>query len=214
MSSDWSPDETSLVVTRGTTGDTVLFDLVEVELETGDISVLASPGAWPTYHPDGTQVAYCRHSSDDWMESFTEYDIYVLDLESGESTFLTQGMMPRWAPDGQKLAFARVDPDRVTDEASESYYGEGVGAGFDLYVWDAESGSEQRVYSASLSFGMHWFGGLSPVFGWGGGSSLLLYTEVSEEGRRVTSSVHLLDIETGESSAAPTSLVNPSWHID
>jgi Tol biopolymer transport system component len=185
-----------------------------VELATGDISVLASNGAWPSWHPDGSRIAYSRPSSDDWMESFTDHDIYMLDLESGESTFLTKGTMPRWAPDGKKLAFARTDPDRVSDETSETYYGPGMGAGFDLYVLDDESGSEERVYSATLSFGMFWFGGMDPVLGWVGGSSVLLYQDVTEEDSVVHMSVHLLDTETGDSSDAPTSLLNPSWHID
>jgi Tol biopolymer transport system component len=210
----WSPDETMLAITQEGTSDDSLFALAAVNLGTGAVSTLTDNGAMPSWHPSGLQIAYSRNATDDWMESFADHDIYLLDVETGESTFLTKGMMPKWSPDGNKLAFARIAPDRISDEASEAYYGMGSGAGFDLYVWDSETGTEERFGSLMMSFGQHWFGGLAPVLGWVGGSRVLLYQDVAEEDMIVSVMVYMLNTETGDSSDAPTPLLNPSWHVD
>ena len=211
----WAPDEESIAIAQYDVSG--LPQIAEVNLETGEVSVLALGGTRPSYHPDGTRLAFSRPATEDLLGSFMDHDIHVMDRATGETTLLTKGLQPMWSPDGQTLAFIRLDPDNVVDVASETDWGPGMGVGFDILLWDEATGSEEKVLASEISFAMYHFGSADVIHGWVGGSRNLLFTEVStEEGSEGMSSVHLdvrlLDTVSGESLEAGTSLLNPSWH--
>ncbi len=60
---------------------------------------------WPALSPDGRRLAYAARRNRNW-------DIYVLDLTTGQEERLTQDPhfdgWPAWSPDGQRLAFASM----------------------------------------------------------------------------------------------------------
>ncbi|MDX1520205.1 MAG: DPP IV N-terminal domain-containing protein, partial [Anaerolineae bacterium] len=55
----------------------------------------------PAYSPDGTRLAYASRRDRNW-------DVYVLDLQTGRETRLTDSPhydgAPSWSPDGQFIA--------------------------------------------------------------------------------------------------------------
>ena len=57
---------------------------------------------WPVWSPDGSQIAYV--SSDEGKD---DYDIFVLDLDSGDTRNVTNDpgddYAPSWSPDGSTL---------------------------------------------------------------------------------------------------------------
>lgn len=75
---------------------------------------------WPAWSPDGRRLAYAARRNRNW-------DIYVLDLRSGEETRLTTDAhfdgRPTWRPDGTQIAF---DSMRAGD--------------LDIFVVDLDSG--------------------------------------------------------------------------
>jgi Tol biopolymer transport system component len=82
----------------------------EVErLTDGDFH--APGGVWS---PDGSRVAYARYP-DARMASSVNGDIYVLDVESGNSTPLVEGpgpdRSPVWSPDGEWILFSEYEGD-------------------------------------------------------------------------------------------------------
>ena len=78
-------------------------------LTEGDFHV--SDAEWS---PDGRRLVYVRQPNASLL-SFMETDIYILDLESGESRELVTGpgpdSGPEWSPDGEWILFSEFDRD-------------------------------------------------------------------------------------------------------
>jgi dipeptidyl aminopeptidase/acylaminoacyl peptidase len=66
------------------------------------------------WSPDGTRIAYNRRP-DPGIQSFTESDIYVVDVGTGEARGLVTGPGPDgvadWSPDGQWILFTEFERD-------------------------------------------------------------------------------------------------------
>ncbi len=69
------------------------------------------------WHPDGKQLAYSCHKKDgrDYAVS-TNTDIYIYNLETGQTDVLTKGMMgydndPAYSPDGKYIAWTSMERD-------------------------------------------------------------------------------------------------------
>lgn len=98
-----SPDGQRVAFASNRDGVWQLFLLRHFEdrqpLRIGDVGVDARGPSWA---PNGRELAYCRKSpvSGDW-------EIWVVDLETGSQTFVTNGLMPAFAPDGRTIAFQR-----------------------------------------------------------------------------------------------------------
>jgi Tol biopolymer transport system component len=64
----------------------------------------------PAISPDSTRIAYV------WDGNGNNYDIYIKDIQKGTVSRLTRDpspdLSPSWSPDGSKVAFLRVLPDR------------------------------------------------------------------------------------------------------
>ncbi len=67
--------------------------------------VVRSPAATlgPSWAPDGRRLACFRvgRGSSDW-------EIWIIDVETGSQTILGDGLFPAWSPDGEWIAFQRA----------------------------------------------------------------------------------------------------------
>jgi len=135
MSVDVSPD-----------GETIVFDLLGdlfiLPLEGGEAEAISEGAAWdqdPRWSPDGTQLMYVSDRGGN-------QEIWIRDMDSGESTQLTEGEPERfaeaaWAPDGQHV----VARKRITDTRS-------IGM-CELWLLDVAGGDGvQLTETSSLAF--------------------------------------------------------------
>ncbi len=76
-------------------------------------------GRYPTWSPDGTKLAFAKGE-----------DIYMISLDGGDETRLTQGLFPAWSPDGRQIAYSRIRSDFVNA---------------DIYVADIHGNNERKV---------------------------------------------------------------------
>lgn len=99
----YSPDGRSLAFTAATDSE---YDLVRLDLETGDETVLTPAGSVemsPSWVPDGSQIVHVASGSG-------HFHIAALDLASGNATVLVD-LDGRWvfepqvSPDGSRIAF-------------------------------------------------------------------------------------------------------------
>ena len=57
-----------------------------------------TPGAWPSWSPDGRSIAFVRDSA-----------VHVIDADGSNEIRLTRGGSPAWSPDGRRIAFASAE---------------------------------------------------------------------------------------------------------
>lgn len=140
---DWSPDgEKVLYYSAIVTTELTRYWICSVEVASGEVEVLVSEPedglhAEPVWSPDGTRIAFRddREAIDNCGTTGGEcnYEIFVLDLETGEETNLTNNpaldIEPFWSPDGEWIAFASTRDDPR----------------FDLYVMRADGSDVQRL---------------------------------------------------------------------
>ena len=109
----WSPDGRRLTFSNS----------VEDHPQNGSLTLINDDGSWgvtilqgpgnyePAWSPDGTKIAYQKWESD----SFDSTEIYVMDVDGGNQTRLTNNSdpddFPSWSPDGSKIVFQRVVDD-------------------------------------------------------------------------------------------------------
>lgn len=146
---DWSPDGEWIAFNSDRDGRLAGF---LVRPDGSDLRPIEVDG-WVEYisfAPDSRRVVYTSHSAGD-------YDIYIADLESGESTQLTDASgddsWPVWSPDGSMIAFSteRDDCLRVAVD-QDCWLGDEPGEHRDIWVMNADGSGQRRVTPESGQF--------------------------------------------------------------
>jgi Tol biopolymer transport system component len=151
------------------------------------LTALPGEEVHPSLSPDGSLVAYAHFDGEDW-------DIHVLELESGEWINLTENsaeaeVHPSFAPDGARIAFRSTQ------------------AGGGLFVMDRAGGSVQQI----TSFGFH------PSWSPDGRKIAFSSGEAVDPAmcRQQPSELWVVDLETGEEDRLHAGdAVQPNWSPD
>jgi Tol biopolymer transport system component len=150
-----------------------------------------SDNAFPTFSPDGKQIAYCSTRSGVW-------NVYVMDADGRNSIQVTssnnQCMHPSFSPDGGRLVYSELGSRSNQWElwTVSLSTGEKRQIGYGLFPnWSPERDVDRIAFQRARERGSRWF-------------SLWTLDLIEGEGRRVT--------EVSVSSNA--AIVSPSWSPD
>lgn len=126
----WSPDSYFIYFYRGRDGRFEVFKIsVEEGAEAEQVTSLGGYVGNPDISPDGREMLVA------WNEGVAgnDYEIFVIDLETGGLTQLTDNKSneytPTWSPDGSRIAF---NSNRE-------------GQQFDIYVMDSSGRNQQKI---------------------------------------------------------------------
>lgn len=108
----WSPDGSRIVFERDVRSETgQQFDIFVMDADGSNERRLTNyprNDTFPTWSPDGQHIAFSSHRDGN-------RDIYIMEVESGNTTKLTQNKdftayssKPDWAPDGQHIVHEHV----------------------------------------------------------------------------------------------------------
>ena len=98
---------------------------------------------YPSFSPDGTHLVFMGHAGSD-------YDIYVVELETAKTTQLTDAPgsdgWPVWSPDGSSIAFASERDDCARTEPGADCWRSGEpGEHHDIWLMDVDGANQRRV---------------------------------------------------------------------
>lgn len=165
------------------------FDLYLIDVDT---QMVVSPftdntasDLTPVWSPDGTRIALSSDVS-------KNYEIYVLDVSTGQSDVLTNNnwddLYPAWSPDGKKIAF-------TTNHDSN----------WDIYVMDANGKNPKRLTSDPAYEG-------NPV--WSPDGTRIAYVE----GRDAKRDIMVMDADGSNvqplTTLATSADYSPAWSPD
>lgn len=152
LSPAWSPDGSQIAFTRAAPSprsDDAGAGIYVVSPEGGEPRKLTDDGIDADWSPDGTRMAFTSYRDRFGRTCFHECgisgEIYVLDIESGETERLTESEAndgsPAWSPDGRFIAFTsdRSNPEQHENEIYVmTASGEDVRRVTENAVWDLE----------------------------------------------------------------------------
>src|ERR671912_636026 len=139
---DWSPDGELIAFNSDRDG----FPLTGYVVHPDGSGLRRVPGeAWfeyPSFSPDGTRIVFSGHQGSD-------YDIYVVDIGSGQTTQVTDSpgsdSWPAWSPDGATIAFATERDDCLRAPASDDCWRSGEpGEHHDIWIMGADGSNQRR----------------------------------------------------------------------
>jgi Tol biopolymer transport system component len=146
----WSPDATKLLYRRTPenplvqNGDTWVLDIEKsaehpATPETQPVLLRTGDERYPSYSPDGTQIAF--RGDLDLAEPSGDEEIYVMNADGTDVRQLTSNAdfdsAPSWSPDGKRILFERAPAGTFTPgtEAQEK----------DIYVMRADGTHVRRL---------------------------------------------------------------------
>lgn len=178
----WLPDgESLLVVVEQLSGIEVSRDIEQLDLESGERTLLIEDAFHPAVSPDGSRMVYATEDEDFiqtlWLANIDGTDPTVLANEDdGLVTFLS----PRFSPDGLSLAFAASGPATLTvaAEPAPRFASRATGAGpapanaaalnglpTDIWLADLASGELRNLADLQMDLpSLSWSGDGSKIF--------------------------------------------------
>jgi serine/threonine protein kinase/Tol biopolymer transport system component len=151
----------------------------EVSLTAVPLTTYPGHELYPTFSPDGNQVAFCWNG-----EKQDNFDIYVKLIGPGEPLRLTrdpaQDYSPAWSPDGRSIAFLRFQP----------------GADPAVFLVPALGGAERKLSLMHLPPQMDLPVGASRDLAWSPDSKWLAFPDAKSDNEQ--RGIFLLSVETGE----------------
>lgn len=147
--------------------------------------------AFPTFSPDGTQIAFSSTRAGNW-------DIYVMDIDGRNIVQVTNtpahDLHPSFSPEGRRLVFSSMGPRSKQWElwTADSQTGERRMIGTGLFpTWSPNKDKDQIAFQRARQRGSRWF-------------SLWTLDLVAGEARSVT------EVAVSANSA----IVSPTWSPD
>lgn len=132
---EWSPDGRNLVLFGGARHNPQLYVTDNLGGNARAITSRTGVSLDPAYHPDGRRVGFVGCPRAVCFEA--DYEIYVLDLDSGKTTRVTNDRLrdhdPYWSPSGDTMAWLTA------------YGGSGLGV-WDVRLGDGHGRSPRRLF--------------------------------------------------------------------
>lgn len=192
----WSPDGKRLVFFRGgEENDTEQYEIVWLDLESGDETLLASTGFYegdPAFTPDGRRVVFNSNRTGN-------HDVYIMQEDGTKARRLTDNELsdfsPTVSPDGTTLAYVGK-----TEE------------GYRLFLMDLEGGNRRMLSVGRLE-------NYKPAWSPDGKSLIFFGPENTEEGGSTAGDfdIYRFHLETRELdplTITPGSEADPTWSPD
>ncbi len=186
----WSPDGKAIAFVRYG-----LWAVMAAKPDGSSARVVAAPGYFPTWSPDGTMLAYGSSLADGGLRLVSADGSGGLELAPNTQ----QDAAAAWSPDGRTVAFLRYE----------------LGARYGIYTVNVADRSERKLAEAMSTDVCEPSCGYStyPRPSWAPDSRRIVYTDHSAGGYRVV----VLDTLTNDSTVIRTgrgNAVYPAWSPD
>lgn len=168
--SSFSPDGSSLAVTKTVSGSDRSTALLLKLDRSGGVRVLARRASEPVFSPDGSQVVFVRHSiSRRWKIEIVHRDLAVASADGARNRLLTRTRWvaeshPSWESSGQRIAFNSF---RISKDPIEALFDELLPFGNSIVQINVDGTCRQKVLSATDAAltGAAWQPGLASEMG-------------------------------------------------
>jgi TolB protein len=152
----------------------------------------------PVWSPQGDRIAFVG-SGDATDRDENLLELYVMDVESGETRQLTENSArdadPTWSPDGKRIVFVRADY-WATDNVETSHRVIGAdGSGEETLVQ-----TDQQVFLGSPS--------------WSPDGNRIAYSRASFAGQRLELTLHVMRSDGSNAMQIAKQAAQPAWSPD